>query len=109
METKSHKYAIEAHRKAKLLVEAKIRVVLQGHVKLNPRYNTIFTGLKKNHPHNIALLHPLFFLARRIAYAAIIIFLHSKPYFAALALLFLTLACFSFVLIYHQWESSIIN
>lgn len=75
----------------------------------NPRYETLFTGLKKNHPHQVALLHPLFFLLRRIIYAAIIIFLYRWPLFSAVALIYLTLLCAGFVINYHHWESSLIN
>ena len=57
----------------------------------------------------MALLHPLFFLMRRIIYAAIIIFLYRWPLFAAVALICLTLVCAGFVINYHHWESSLIN
>ena len=46
-----NKYTVEVARKAQLMVEAKIRVTLAGQVRNNPRYETLFTGLKKNHPH----------------------------------------------------------
>ena len=44
-------------------------------MEVNSRYKTVFYGLRKNHPHNAALVHPMTFLLRRIAYAAIIVFM----------------------------------
>ena len=103
------KYVVELARKAQLSVEAQIRVTLEGQVSCNPRYETIFYGLKKNHPHNVALVHPMFFLLRRIIYAAIIIFLYSRPFFASLALMVLSFGILGYVICEKQWEVSLIN
>ena len=42
-------------------------------VELNPRYKTLFTGYKLNHPRNVAMVHPTLFLLRRIIFTACIL------------------------------------
>ena len=108
-ETKYNKYAVKAVRLAELAVEAKLRVTIAGGVKVSQRYQTLFYGLKKNHPHNAALVHPLTFLVRRVAYAGIIIFLYNKPLFASLLLMASSILILCWVLTVSQWEHSLIN
>ena len=86
-------------KKAQLAVDAKLKVALAGQLECNPRYQTVFQGMKRDHSGAAAIAYPFFFLLRRIAYAAIIVFLYPFPFFAALALIALTLFISAYVLI----------
>ena len=92
------KYVLDTTKLAQLVVQAHIKLVLEGQVISNPRYKTVFEGLKKNHAHNVALVHPLAFLLRRIVFSAIIVFMYSMPYAASLILLILTMAMLAYVI-----------
>jgi len=41
----------------------------------NRVFKTLFSGLKVGHPENVALLHPLFFLLRRLFVAMAIVWM----------------------------------
>ena len=60
---------------SELKLEALTRVNLQFQVQLNPRYKTLFYGLKKNHPRQITVLYPILYLLRRIVYIVLILFM----------------------------------
>ena len=64
-----------------------MRLELEDQVQISPYYKTLFSGLKKNHSHNVAVLHPLAFLFRRVLYATIIVFMTNQPFFGSVALL----------------------
>lgn len=51
-----------------------MRNFLADSVQSSRAYSTLFYGLKKNQPHNMAVLHPLVFVLRRVLYAAVILF-----------------------------------
>ena len=59
--------------------EAKIRLLLESEVKIQHCYKTLYEGLKLNHPRNVAVIHPLFFLIRRILFACLIVFMPNIP------------------------------
>ena len=104
------KYVVDLAMLAQLTVEAKLRVTLAGQVKLfSNRYETVFTGLKKNHPHAVALVQPIGFLIRRIIFAVIIIFLYPYPLFATLSLLTFQLLILGFLLTEYPWETTLLN
>ena len=44
-------------------------------VQKQPRFKTIYYGLKLNHPRNVALIHPLMYTTRRITYALSVVLL----------------------------------
>ena len=90
--------------------EAKLRVALTEHAHMAAAYKTLFYGLKKNHPHNMAIVHPLAFLVRRVIYAFVIInFLKEVAMFGALILLATCLVMMAFVMAEAQWEDKMIN
>lgn len=91
-----------------MAVEAQLKVKLESVVHVNQRYKTLFYGLKKNHPHSAATIHPLIFLARRIAYAAIVLFLLQLPIMTAYVLCWICLGMLAYTLIEQQWEDSLI-
>ena len=88
----SHSFLIQESNQDSTIVnkiqhDALIRLTLEAEVKLDPRYSTLFLGLKLNHPHNVAILHPLSFLLRRVFFAVIIVFMPSQPLIGSLLLL----------------------
>lgn len=63
--------------------------MLEEKVKVRPAYQTLFYGLKENHAHNVAIVHPLAFFLRRVFYALIVVKLAEET---ALSGAFLLLA-----------------
>ena len=49
------------------------RLSVEATVKVSERYQTLFLGLKLNHERNVAVVHPLMFLVRRVVYALVIV------------------------------------
>ena len=73
-------------------------------------YKTLFYGLKKNHPHNVAIVHPLLFLLRRIIYAIVIVLTtEENALFGAIALLLTCLFMITLVVLEAQWQDTLIN
>ena len=64
---------------------------LEDMVKLDPRYKTIFEGLKLNSVHNSAVTYPLMFLLRRVIIAGALVFLSHQPQLQALLILITSL------------------
>ena len=78
----------EAEKNRLIKLESARRVKLSEQVTLRQSYKTLFYGLKKNHPHNVAIVHPLLFLLRRIIYAIVIVLTtEENAFFGAMALL----------------------
>ena len=102
--SKATEEAIEEWR-----VEARTRLALVDQVKLNPSYETLFLGLRKNHPHNVAVVHPLLFLVRRVMYALIIVFMVDEPFFGSVLLLLSCFMMLCFTVTEAQWEDSAMN
>ena len=83
--------------------------MLEDEVKIDPRYATLFTGLKLNHPHNVAIAHPLAFLLRRVLFAFVIVFMPSQPQIGAVLLLMTCVGMLCFVLTEDYWKDRIIT
>ena len=92
-----------------MTVQAQARISVESQVRVNRRYQTLFYGLKKNHPHNAAIVHPLAFLLRRVIYAVIIIFMFDRPFAGSLILMGMSLAFLCYVLCEAQWEDNLMN
>lgn len=90
------------------LGEARIRLELESLVQVNPRYKTLFYGLKRNHPHSAAVVHPLLFMLRRLVYAAIAIFCLSVPIVGVFILSLTCVIMLGYVLVEQQWEDQLI-
>jgi len=56
-------------------MQARERLKLEDTIQPSQRYKTLHYGLKKNHERNVAVIHPLMFLTRRIIYALVIVFM----------------------------------
>ena len=90
--------------------EAKIRNRLAESVSVNGAYRTLFYGLKWNHEHKVAIVHPLAFLLRRVLYAVVIIFLvDQKVLFGAYIILLTCLFMMIFVIHEAPWVDKYIN
>ena len=92
-----------------MATQAKLAVILEGRVRVSKRYETLFLGLRKNHPHNCALVHPLAFLLRRLVFAAIIVFMFHMPFFATMILLVLNFGLLAYAVVERQWEDALTN
>lgn len=87
-----------------------MRLALKDEVKVASAYATLFYGLKQNHEHKVAVIHPLFFVLRRVLYSIVIIFMVGyNVIFGAMLLLLSTLAMMTFVATERQWEDKFIN
>lgn len=73
------------------------------------RYDTLWLGLKKNHERNVALVHPISFLARRVAYAFLITALASHQYTNVLGFMMMSLAMLAYACYEHQWEHWLVD
>lgn len=73
------------------------------------RYKTLYAGLKLNHERNVALVHPLAYLARRLLFAFIIVFMHSVRHTGLFVFIGCTLAMMMYAFIEHQWKDPLIN
>ena len=73
------------------------------------RYKTIYYGLKRNSPHNVALIHPLMFMMRRILFAVCIVFLDEVEVLSSVIFMYMTLTMLAYVLTEQQWQYGVIN
>ena len=90
--------------------EAAIRLRLEGQVKVSLWYKTLFSGLTHNHPHNIAVVHPLAFVLRRVLYAVLITTAQQESVlFCTLALQFTCLFMMAMVWSEIPWDDALIN
>ena len=64
--------------------------MLEDLVTVKPEFKTLFSGLKLGHPENVAVVHPLVFLLRRIFFSIGIIFL---GHYGVVTLSVLQLSC----------------
>lgn len=74
---------------------------------LRPYYKTLFLGLKLNHPHNVAIIHPILFILRRIFYSACIVFLADEDSSVMIGIFLLLISSLHmgiFVLTVAQWK-----
>ena len=93
---------IESMNKIKKEVQLKLK--LEDLVDVNPRYQTIFEGLKLNTAHNSAVMQPLAFMLRRILYAALIVFIPHLPQVATIALISACVLMLAFSVNERQWK-----
>ena len=78
--------------------DAKMRKLLRHEVVVCSAYKTLFYGLKWNHEHNVAVLHPILFVLRRVIFTIVIIFMIGENViFGALLLILSTLVMLTFV------------
>ena len=76
---------------------------------MHSAYKTLFYGLRRNQAHNVALVHLLLFVARRILYALVIVGMHEENVFwGALLLMLSSLAMVAVLTVERQWEDMLI-
>ena len=91
------------------LLEARKRLILADSVAISPHFQTLFNGLKLNHPENVAMVHPLFFMLRRVLYAAVIVGLAR---YGALGAILVQVACLVQLCLlcsFWSWSDPLIN
>ena len=81
--------------RAKISVEMAIAVVELA------RYKTLYYGLKRNHPRNVAIVHPLMYMMRRIIFAFMIVYMDKVELWNVLIFLTCTLAMLAYALVEH--------
>ena len=89
--------------------EAHIRVKFAERMKTPQQYRTLFFGLKHNHERNVAIIHPLMFLLRRIIYALVIVFMDEVMYYGVFVVMLSCLTMLAFACTEWQWKERIIN
>ena len=88
---------------------AKISVEMAEAVAEPARYKTLYYGLKQNHPRNVAVVHPLMYMARRIIFAFMIVFMDKVEFWNVLLFIACTFTMLAYALAEHQWKSHVIN
>ena len=88
---------------------AKISVEIALTVKEPAHYKTLFYGLKRNHPRNVAVVHPLMYMARRIIFAFMIVFMDKVELWNVVLFIACTLTMLAYALSENQWRSRVIN
>ena len=66
---------------------AHIKSKMADKIVISRYYKTLFYGLKLDHPMKVALVHPLFFILRRILFVAALAYFVTQPMFAVLVFL----------------------
>ena len=90
---------------------AGIKTNWEKRVKVSPYYQTLYSGLRRNHEHGASSLYPLLYVLRRIVYAMVIVFLieENMPLFGTLILTISSLMMLAFTAMESPWESSALN
>ena len=91
--------------------EARLRVALEDSVNVNPAYKTLFLGLKQNHEHNMAVVHPITYVLRRILYAVVIVFMQGEnlTFFGAVSMQITCIIMLCIVAMEKQFSERLIN
>ena len=88
---------------------ANLLLMLADTIPLNPRYKTLYYGLKINHPRNAAVVHPLMFMLRRVILAAVIVLMSNAPLAASNLFMFTTIVMLAYTLSEKQWNQKFLN
>ena len=75
-----------------------MKIELADSVKEPSRSKTLYYGLKRNHPRNVAVVHPLMFLFRRIIFALVIVFMDQVPIWGIIIFMYMALTMLAYVL-----------
>ena len=89
--------------------EAKFRIAVEQSVPVSQSYRTLFYGLKLNHERNVAVVHPLMFLLRRLVYAVVIVTLSETMFFGVLVVMLSCLVVLAYAVNEWQWQEGLIN
>ena len=77
---------------------AKTNVEIADSVQKPARIRTLYYGLKVNTERNVAVVHPLMFLIRRVIYALVIVFMDEIPLWGVLIFMTCTLIMLAYAL-----------
>jgi hypothetical protein len=81
--------------------EARVRLAIEDTVKQHKGYKTLFYGLKQNHERNVAVIHPLMYLLRRVVYALVIVFMDEITVWPVVIVMVSTLIMLAYALSEH--------
>jgi len=68
------------------------------------RCRILFEGLILNHPRNVALVHPVLFMARRLILAITVVFMEETRHWGVFLTLIVTLAMLAYTVIERPWQ-----
>ena len=88
---------------------ARTRLQLEDTLEKPERYKTLYYGLRVNHERNVAVIHPLMFMFRRIIYALVIVYMDRIHIFGVLVFMLCTMIMLAYVLTEFQWKERSIN
>jgi hypothetical protein len=89
--------------------QAKASLALEDTVSVPFRYKTLYDGLKLNHERNVAVVHPLLFLLRRVLLATTVIYLSDVRHTGLFLYMGYTLFMLGYACIEHQWKDPALN
>ena len=89
--------------------EAQLRLEIEGFVKVNCRYSTLYEGLKLNTARNSAISQPLAFMLRRFIYAVVIVFMQSAPQVGILVMIAVSTLMLNFTIFEQPWKQQGMN
>ena len=83
--------------------QAKANLVIEDIVRVPFRYKTLYDGLKLNQERNVAVVHPLSFLLRRVLLATTVVYLGDVRHTGLFLFMGYTLFMLSYACVEHQW------
>lgn len=86
-----------------------MKVQLESSARVPVSYQTLFFGLKRNHASNVAVVHPIIFLLRRVILASVIVFMDKVHAWGVLIVMACTLTMLGYVLTLSQWREKSVN
>lgn len=89
--------------------EARRRLKFEDTVKPSQSHKTLYYGLKMNHERNVAVMHPLMFLLRRVIYALVIVFMDEIMVWGVFIVMACCLCMLAYALTEWQWKEKVIN
>ena len=93
----------------KIQRDARLKLRLEDLIVNNPRFATLFSGLKLNAEHNSAVIEPLLFLTRRLVYAIAIVYMQHSPQVMTAIMMSMSLIVLVFTVYERPWKEAEMN
>jgi hypothetical protein len=78
-------------------------------ITLKPHAATLHYGLKKNHPRNVAIVHPMMYLFRRIIFTLAVLLLDKTDVVGTMCIFVCTIAMLVYAIHERQWNNPLHN
>ena len=90
--------------------EAQVKLKMEEKVSLNPRFKTLYSGLKLNTQRNSAAIYPIIFLLRRVLLAFTVVFIAESNSYAGLILfMWATMFMAGYTCCEKPWSDHLMN